>query len=235
MLVLRTLGAKQRRLLGGRRPRAVDGGEPEAVPTTRATVVNAKPLGSVEDADAWLDALRSERERMDEELAAAEREINLALRAHRVCATDASVRDISVDRALVVRVGYGSGEEVADAHWTRAYEVPPDRVRQKRVTMLAPQERLAAILGGREEIPPGEELLLRARADIDAGRLREAALQARVALEALAVDLDLAGLRAPVGAAANAALGEGSLDGEELEDAVAQMERAVRRRRLEQT
>lgn len=232
--MLRTLGAKQRRLLGGRRPKAVDGGEPEAVPTTRATVVSAKPFASAEEADAWLGELRSDRDRMDEVLGDAEREVNLALRAHRVCSADASVRDITAERALVARVGYGSGEEVADAHWTRAYEVPPDRRRRKRADMLAPQERLAAILGGREQIEPGEELLLRARSDLDAGRPREAALQARVALEALAVDLDLSNLRSQVGSAANAALGEGSLDAEALEDAVARMERAVRRRRLEQ-
>ena len=51
--------------------------------------------------------------------------------------------------------------------------------------MEAPEERFAALLGGREEVLPAEELVLRARADLNAGRVAEAALQARVAIEAL--------------------------------------------------
>ena len=45
------------------------------------------------------------------------------------------------------------------------------------------------MLGGRERIDACETLLLRARADLDAGREREAALQLRVGLEALLVEL----------------------------------------------
>ena len=79
--------------------------------------------------------------------------------------------------------------------------------------------------------------MLRARLDLEADRPREAALQARVALEALLVELegedagDLAGFRGPIGDAANAAL-RGELDGE-LEDtlaaAVLEMRRVLRR------
>ena len=74
--------------------------------------------------------------------------------------------------------------------------------------MEAPEERFAALLGAREPPLVAEELVLRARADLDAGRPREAALQARVALEALG---GLAALREAVGSAANAALA-GDLD-----------------------
>ena len=45
------------------------------------------------------------------------------------------------------------------------------------------------MLGGRERLDACETLLLRARADLDAGRPREAALQLRVGLEALLVEL----------------------------------------------
>ena len=61
--------------------------------------------------------------------------------------------------------------------------------RQRRTEELRPQERVAAVLGGRERIDACETLLLRARADLDAGRGREAALQLRVGLEALLVEL----------------------------------------------
>ena len=103
--------------------------------------------------------------------------------------------------------------------------------------MEAPEERFAALLGGREEIHPAEELVLRARADLTAGRPAEAALQCRVAIEALLATADsdqLAAHRDAVAAAANAAL-SGALPGGHaaaLEDAVAAMEKALRRRRL---
>ena len=45
------------------------------------------------------------------------------------------------------------------------------------------------MLGRRERIDPCETLVLRARADLDGDRLREAALQLRVGLEALLIEL----------------------------------------------
>ena len=92
---------------------------------------------------------------------------------------------MSLERALVARVGYGSGEEVADGRFAEALELPRPGARRARRSMEAPEERFAALLGGRERGLAAEELVLRARADLDAGRMREAALQARVALEAL--------------------------------------------------
>jgi hypothetical protein len=110
--------------------------------------------------------------------------------------------------------------------------------------MEAPDERFAAILGGREAALACEELILRARADADAGRSREAALQARIALESLLAELDalpdarraaLDGDRAAVGRAANAAL-RGPLDPAEREavsEAITRMEAALRAHRLD--
>jgi hypothetical protein len=75
--------------------------------------------------------------------------------------------------------------------------------------------------------------VLRARADLDAGRAREAALQARVAVEALIAETDAAGLereRDVVIAAAAAALAGEPPEG--VEEAVAAMEVLLRRRRL---
>ena len=103
--------------------------------------------------------------------------------------------------------------------------------------MAAPDERFAALLGGREQAPLGEEHVLRARGDLHAGRTRQAALEARVALEALLAELpDAAALgehRAAVGEAANAAL-QGELGPEAragLEAAVSAMQAALRRHR----
>jgi hypothetical protein len=78
-----------------------------------------------------------------------------------------------------------------------------------------------------------EELVLRARSDLDAGRDREAALQARVAIEALIAETGtdtLEAERAAVIAAAASALAGDAPEG--VEEAVAAMEALLRRRRL---
>jgi len=111
--------------------------------------------------------------------------------------------------------------------------------------MEAPDERFAALLGAREQVLVCEELVLRVRADLSAGRAREAALSARVALESVLAELggDLAPSRraslesdrAAVADAANAAL-RGELDPAltgALAEAAEHMESALRARRLD--
>lgn len=196
--------------------------------------MRAKPFDSAADADEWLRINSSE---LTGDVEDATRELNLVLRSHRAAACDPYARDVRPAQALVVRVGYGDGDQVADGHYTQAVELSKEPPKKRRGEALAPQERLAAILGGRDRLLVGEELLLRARLDIDAGRLREAALQARIALEALLEELDdkfiegLRTLRDPLARAANYAL-EGGLTDEDaaaVVDTVEQMERAVRR------
>ena len=196
--------------------------------------MRAQPFDSAEEADAWLEATAGDS---DETVATATRELNFVLRSHRAAAADPYARDVRPEHALVVRLGYGEGEQVADGRFGRAIELPREPRKRKRGEALAPQERLAAVLGGRDSLLVGEELLLRAQLDLDAGRPREAALQARIALEALLGELDdkfaapLRPLREPVARAANAAL-DGDLSAEDataVEDAVEQMAVAARR------
>ena len=205
------------------------------MPTSRATIVHASSLESAAAGDAWLDMAEAER---DEEVATATRELNFVLRSHRAAAGDPYARDVRADHALVIRLGYGDGEQVAECRFARAIEMPKDPPKRKRGEALAPQERLAAVLGGRDSLLVGEELALRARLDLEAGRPREAALQARIALEALLGELEdkfgapLRALRDPVARAANSAL-DGDLEGGDvnaLDDAVGQMLAAARRR-----
>ncbi len=148
---------------------------------------------------------------MDEAIAVLSR----VLRAHRSAYADPYAWDVPAKAALVTRLGFGSGEAVADGRYADAYELPRGRRRTRR-SMEAPEERFAALLGAREELLTCEDLVLRARADLDAGRHRQAALQARIALESLLTELgdDVAAEhraaleddRGPVGEAANAAL-----------------------------
>jgi len=103
---------------------------------------------------------------------------------------------------------------------------------------MGAQERLAALLGGRDAALACEELTLRARSDVDAGREREAALQVRVALEAALAELPayaarrtieqrlghLGGSREGVEAAAQAAL-RGGLALDQLEHVILSLRR----------
>jgi hypothetical protein len=214
----------------------VSAAEPEPVPTSRATIARSQPFGSEEEAATWLADADLEAERD-----AAVAVLNRALRAHRAAAADPYVAEVSADRALVVRVGYGSGEDVAEGRFGEAVELPRSGGRRVKRSMEAPEERFAALLGGREEVHPAEELVLRARADLNAGRPAEAALQCRVAIEAVLALLsdhaDAARVephREAVAAAANDALRGAIAAGRAaaLEDAVAAMEQALKRRRL---
>ena len=91
--------------------------------------------------------------------------------------------------ALVARLGYGAGEQVADGLWTDARELIDPGPRHRRLRVPAAQARLAALLTGRQIAPACEELTLRARLDLDEGRDREAALQLRIALDAALAEL----------------------------------------------
>ena len=116
VLVLSTLGAPQRGRLGGRRPRPVEEAEPEPVPTSRATVVRAAPFASRAEAEDWLAGLELETER-DTAVAV----LNRALRAQRAATADPYVGEVSADRALVIRIGFGSGDAVADGRYGEAW------------------------------------------------------------------------------------------------------------------
>jgi hypothetical protein len=218
--------------------RAVEEGPVRAVlvltPCT-ATVVRPIAFSSADEAANWLDELRASKDALDGELRSALGVVNRALRSWRAARADPYVGELALERAVAVRVGYGGGEAVADGRYAEAYEVPGSRKPRVKRSMEAPEERFAALLGAREPALVAEELVLRARADLTAGRPREAALQARVALEALAAELGgLAELRDAVGLTANAAL-EGDLSDAELEaltEAVKAMEAALRRHRL---
>ena len=152
------------------------------MPVTRVTLVAAEPFGEHAEAERWLRGADVEAE-ADEALAV----LGRVLHALRVASADPSIGTPSRAQALVVRVGLGEGEQVADGRWAHAVELPggdpPARRRAGRGGAAGggrPDDRLAALLGGRDAALACEELALRARADVDAGRHREAALQLRV-------------------------------------------------------
>jgi len=243
VVVISELGARERRRLRGRRaPRARP--EPEPVATGRATLVDTVALEGDEAAARWLAGADLEA-LAGESLA----RLNRVLHAHRLSVADPGAHEVSREQALVVRAGYGEGEQVADGRWTQARALPGGRGRGRggpRARATRAQERLAALLGGRDAPLACEELALRARADVDAGRAREAALQLRAALDAALAELPayadrpllgerlgvLADTRTAVEAAALEALA-GGLDearAQEVEQALGRLEAALRAR-----
>ena len=240
VLVLGALGAPERRRLRGRRARRVEAASPEPVPTSRATVVRPEPFGSRDEAAGWLASLRGDQDAAQDAVDEAVATLNRALRARRAATADPWLAEVSAERALVTRIGYGRGDAVAEGRFGEALELPRAGGRRVKHSIEAPEERFAALLGARERALVAEELVLRARADLHAGRPREAALQARVALEALMAELDaeaaapLHDWRGAIGEAANASL-RGELGAKRttgIEEAVAAMEAALRRHRL---
>ena len=217
--------------------------QPEPVPITRVTVIAAEPFGDDGAARDWLDRCRGRGEEGGDEIAAALVHVNRAVSAYRVSAADPHAHDVSRDEALRVRVGYGSGPALVDGAWEEAVLMPPLHGRPRvRRRMLAPEQELAGILTGRRAaVQPSEELLLRARLDLEAGRMIEAAMQARAAAEALQAELAREGAADPglgtrleTATHLSRAIHSGELSAEDagrLEALVTELERAVRRRR----
>jgi hypothetical protein len=179
VVVLGTLGAARisttRRASARRRRRARPHATPEPAPVTtaRATIVDPIPLSAERQAQAWLADLDAERESL-----AAAAVLNRVLHAHRIASADPYVHEVSPGQALVIRAGWGEGEQVADGHWLHARELPfPATHKQRRVAALRPLERLAELLGGRGETLLCEELALRARLDLDQERLAHASVE----------------------------------------------------------
>ncbi len=246
VLVVQTLGSPVRPSRRRRLRRVEPTNEPPEVPITRITVVDPRPSTS-RDAAGELGRLAGDADAAEARVAEGLKTANALLRARRVAAADPYGRETSREGALAVRLGYGSGEGLAAGSLEEVVQVPhPDRQR-RRAEALRPQERMAAILGGRQSVDACETLLLRARADLDQGLPREAALQLRIGLDALLAELpgragpeqedDLAGLsarREAVHRAADQAV-RGPLSAEHVSEVAQTLgvcERVLRRRQI---
>jgi hypothetical protein len=132
---------------------------------------------------AWLKEMMGAGGGGADEVRAATRIVNRALSALRAAAGDPLVQDVGATKALAVRLGHGTGDELADGRWTEARELA--RPRRGRLDDVDPQSRVAAVLAGRDEVHPAETLMLRARLDLQQGRRAEARYGLRAARAAL--------------------------------------------------
>jgi hypothetical protein len=204
VIVLNTLGASHRAgaagagagrgtlplpVLGARRARRARATtpDPSPVPISRATIIDPVSVSAERQAQAWLKGLDAERETR-----AATAVLNRVLYAHRIATADPHTHEVAPAQALVIRAGWGEGEQLADGHWGHALELPwvPDARTRRRADALRPQERFAELLGARTRELLCEELALRARLDLDQGRLAHAAVELDAALGAALGELD---------------------------------------------
>jgi hypothetical protein len=179
----RARGARLQRMRGRRRS-VPTGPEPAPVRTSRVTVIDPISLSAESQARAWLAELDRGLE-----VGRAAAVVNRVIHSHRIAAADPYVHEVSPAQALIIRAGWGEGEQVADGRWLHARALPwaqsagrsSERVRggarRDRSWALRPQERLAVLLAGRGTALMCEELALRARQDLDHGRLAHAALE----------------------------------------------------------
>ncbi len=255
VIVLGTLGAGRVELLRGSGPlrrrsasrkRAVPS-EPEPAPvmTTRATIIDPVSVSAERQAQAWLSGLDTEHE-----VSIAFAALNRILHAQRIATADPYAREVSPAQALTIRAGWGEGEQVAEGLWLHAAELPwaaPRTRVRRRASALRPDERLAEMLGAREQPLLCEELTLRARLDLDQGRLAHTAIELDRALFAALAELadeqradlplrvsELQALRPDVAKAARAMLLPGGtpveLDEEMLRHALGRLEATLRAR-----
>ncbi len=245
------------RLLRSRTRTVAPEPEPTPVTSTRVTVIDPISVAAERQAQAWLAELDHERD-----VHAAVAVVNRVLHTHRIVSADPYLHELSAAQALVIRAGWGEGEQVADGRWLHASELPRQalagissrarrragrgaRVGRDRTWTLRPQERMAALLGGRGQMLLCEEIVLRARGDLDQARLAHAALELERAYELAVAELgaegrqelairlaELVHLQSGVREQALVALGgdRERLDEDVLEHALERVEAALRAR-----
>jgi hypothetical protein len=160
---------------------------PASVPLAVITYVKGtEAFTNPTTAAGRLDRIRYSAAEQEEWVARGLEVLNLAIRAHRIGAPDPYAVEVTRRDARLIRIGYGSTDEVREGRFTDALELPPPAPgKPKRAERLRPSEAVAAVLVGRRHLFDSEELLLRALIDLDQGRSRAAAMQIGCAMRLL--------------------------------------------------
>ena len=235
VLVVRSLGTVRagRRLRKGKPVPLESEPAPDALALSRYTLTKALPFADEGAARDWLAQVVADDEVTTGLLEEVVRTVNRALYAYRVSAPDGYAGDLSPGEAIAVRFGFGTGQELADGGWTEATELAEGRRRSLRAEMIdgvGAQERIAGVLGGRDQVRPEESLLLDAERAAAQGRLRLAAMTLGLAVEALtrAGNTPEGDIEAVAFRLRDRALSGGEIDAEALQKALRLGRRAIR-------
>ncbi len=155
-------------------------------------ILSGHPFKAESEAEQWLHRAVSDQQAQDRIVGQGIAVLNRALHAAAVSAADPHPLEVNAGRAMAIRLGHGTGDQLAEGILERSRDLGSTRVRrgdQRRIEMQH-RERTAAVLGGRVKIDVCETMLMRGRADLDAGRIREAALQVRDGVDSMLIELD---------------------------------------------
>ena len=184
-----------------RRARPVRGeGDTGEVPLSILTFIEGSaPIASQREADRLLGEIRVSADAQESWIRRGLETVNLAIRAHRICAPEPYAIDVTRRDPRAIRIGHGTTEQVQEGRWSEAIDIPrPPGGKVNRIQRLRPAEAVAAVLSGRHRLFEAEDLLVRTLLDLDHGRSRAAAHQAGAAMRLLRAELsgadDLDGL-----------------------------------------
>ena len=121
---------------------------PETVPVTRVTVASSEPFEDDTAAQRWLEATTKDPSARVAEARAAVALLNRALEALREATEDPLIHDAGASQALTIRIGWGTGDQLADGDWSEAEQLPPPPT--PRRASLDPQEQVARVLAGKD-------------------------------------------------------------------------------------
>ena len=150
VLIVQAFGVPKPASRLARKSRPVDPDDEELIPLTRATVAFPDRFSKKSEAESWLDEAAGSAEARNAVVRSATLLVNRALNALRAAAHDPLVQDVGATRALAIRIGFGDGDQLADGRWAEARELA--RPRPGRLDDVDPQERVAAVLSGRESV-----------------------------------------------------------------------------------
>ena len=234
VLVVRTLGAaRARSRLKRGRPVPLER-EPEALPLqlSRLTLIKALPFDDQASAEEWLQRVGADHEIAGKLAAEAAHTVNRALLAHRVAAPDLYAADIHPEDAVVIRFGFGSGDEVADGRWSEAVEMPEGRrqtMRTATMDIVGAQQRVASVLSARDVVLAHEALLVEAELAAAEDRRPLAALALAAAIDSLLrTGGDAGDASGPAATLRERALSGAEIDPEALRSALREARRAIR-------
>ena len=111
---------------------------------TRVTVIDTASQLEPDAAQTWLEAAG------ESELEAGLVVLNRALRAHRLATAEPLVGPLGRWQAMTARLGYGTGEELADGRLSAVRELPWQPASRPRRRMVEPEGRMAALVAGQQ-------------------------------------------------------------------------------------